>query len=712
MAATFSTDVELVNQIDGVAKLLDDIVRGKIISPIVRRDDDPILRFIIARKWNSWYPSYFDTKGGCYAFITRDSNDSIKENKGVIVIDPGIKFWDILRKIYNIEPHNVRSIIVSHYHPDHSMGLFELLTVTNETEYSCTYYLNRTSFEAFKPFQGKYNKIVELAGSERIRLAKYKPSKIYDRFSIFDDYVLPKSISEEQLFMDTLKTFHNEIGNRNNSLGLKFTIKSDGSEQELIILGDTDGNETYLNRYIDFIKDARILVLHLGSFTDNGFGIGNKHLYKRGLLNILNCINCIKDGYIKKEGKIQDCIDKKILNYQPCRKLNNERVVRVKPGINIDMCELRREIKFKNLKLVLISELGLEMAPTSELIDSFGDFKWFKDFYPFFLFLKLKDADYGDIYCDIFSTKAFLSMQSLMNISIMPMDTIIKAYIFMIYLGIYFSYELVFKREKKSGSGSHRSANPKYRYVQIEKLVNNIEKAYLKSSESIDSELFAEDFLAMIKKDISETYLREYEENAVGIFSKFINTVYFNYFSAAESPTKALNEVVKGIKSIFKNLINLPDAISKHVKDDIKMGEVYENSWKKNITDIEVFIKSIGVMDTEVLSQFSNKIKKGDLRVFDSLFYFTCIEILKALERIDLASIYKMDKDFRCRGLSEILENYNDNDSDIKFFVANCGIELDLSDDLRIKSYDGGWISVKKAQQSFRNGAFLFETME
>lgn len=672
------------------------------------------MKFVVARKWNSWYPSYFDTEGGCYAFITRDSNRNMKENKGAIVIDPGFKFWDILRKFYNLEPHDVRSIIVSHYHPDHSMGLYELLTVTNETEYPYNYYLNKTSFEAFKPFQGKYNKIVELTEGERIRLVKYTPLIAKKRSSFYDNRDGNKNISiddgnlKEEIFVEILKTFHREIGNRSNSIGLKFLIKTDKEEQELVILGDTDGSRIYIDRYLNYMKDAKIIVLHLGSFTEQSYGDGNKHLYKNGLIDILNCINCITNGYIKKEGRIIDCIKNKIIsctnNPHIIKNITNDEIIKysyIKPGPKIDMCNLKKTISFNNLKLVLISELGLEMAPTREIIDSFRGFKWFKDFYPFFLFLKFSDDHTKIIHSEIFSTKAFLSIRYFLKDEDPSMEFLIKTYTFMSFLGNYFICKMISDIDKM---------DPTTKRVEI--FLDKINKIYSQTGQMRESEIntFIDNFSIHINKILRSHEINTIETDIQKIVKDFVESVYLSYYKDTSLTSRSY--IAEEINAAFKRMVGLPAMIkTKYSEEGIENDELkadyYDNYWDKSVEDMLIFFSSTSIIPHNVLNLLEKKFENEGMRTFDSLIYFTAIEIIKIMNNYTPTQIDDFDKDFRCTGLANILQKYSNNCNNIKFFITNCGIELDLSDELRIKSYyNKDWINLGNAVQDFECGEY------
>jgi hypothetical protein len=272
------------------------------------------LRFLITRQWNSWYPSFFNSEGGCYAITTRDREPNPYLNSGVIVIDPGFGFLTSLRKHFHIEPQDIKKIIVSHFHPDHMAGLIEFATLSYESEYPCDVFLNPTSYTFFRDFQGKYLHIHEIKAGQIKRLYQYnyQPSSHSVKIT-------------ESAFIKMFDTHHSEIGLRHNSLGFvidfQLSFNRDTYQkfnQKIGILGDTDGNKQYMSEYLHNFSDVDILILHLGSIKSKKFQVGDAHLYLDGVEEILS------------------------------------RII-ITPTLN-------------NPKLVLLSEFGLELGTTRDIV--------------------------------------------------------------------------------------------------------------------------------------------------------------------------------------------------------------------------------------------------------------------------------------------------------------------------------------------------------
>ena len=243
----------------------------------INRED---VRFIVARKWNSWYPSYFQVEGGCYAIITCESIDR-SDDPGVIVVDPGFKFLQVLRE-FGIEPVDIKNVAVTHFHPDHIGGLQEFLTQTSKSDQECNIYLNPTSFGIFRNYQAGNVVIHELLPGQSIRIGYYKSKN-----------------GSELIRLRSYKAHHREIGHRYRSLSLIFEIQTklnSGQERNYAIgiLGDTDGSEEYVSKYVENFQGVDILCLHVGSFTEKKYGSGYGHLYAPGTLRLLENLKAAK----------------------------------------------------------------------------------------------------------------------------------------------------------------------------------------------------------------------------------------------------------------------------------------------------------------------------------------------------------------------------------------------------------------------------------
>lgn len=315
--------VDIINLSEKNEQFLKELVRGRYTN--LNNYLLGGLRFCVARRWNSWYPSYFDVQGGCYAIVPGDMDLSDPINKvdnrvGVTVIDPGFKFIDILRANYQIEPQDVRNVLVTHFHPDHMAGLLEYATIMNTSKLPCNIYLNETMFSTFQSLQNAFITVAELRDGQIQELMRYRT----------------KDCMNVQLTVKVVGVHHNELGNQHRSLGLIIDTRlteQKANKTELIskyrigIMGDTDGNAEYIPQYVNNFKDSDILVLHIGTFSNKKVGRGGKHLYI--------------DGIRKTLGGIGDAL---------------------RSGGNIENAQLRG-----TKKIIVLSEFGLELSDDETL---------------------------------------------------------------------------------------------------------------------------------------------------------------------------------------------------------------------------------------------------------------------------------------------------------------------------------------------------------
>ena len=247
--------------------LLEQIVKSR--NPI-DNFRDPINYLVLAREWNSWYPSTFQVSGGCYFFNL---------NEEIIVIDPG---FNTLEKLIEnqLDIRLVRHIFITHFHPDHFNNLSKLLTRLPSKEHKVSVYLNTTSYNQFKIYMRENTEFYELIPNIIIKL---ETTKKEDRFNID---------------VEVTKAFHREIGGSMSSIGLKFILNHHQDVDIKYVIGfmsDTDGYEKYIESYIKDYNDCDILIPHLGSIHPEKAPMGYKHLYLKGTEELLKSLASEKD---------------------------------------------------------------------------------------------------------------------------------------------------------------------------------------------------------------------------------------------------------------------------------------------------------------------------------------------------------------------------------------------------------------------------------
>lgn len=624
---------ELTNEVDTRIDFLDDFVQGKIIKPDIPENVTQDFRFIVARKWSSWYPSYFKTIGGCYAFVSRDNHHRPPANAGVIIIDPGFGFLDTIRREYQIEPHDIKSVIVTHFHPDHSAGLIDFLTLTYESHHSTKVYLNPTTYEFFKAFQGKYNRIFEVNREEVVKLADYNYKKVPTR--------------KESVELKIKPVHHCEIGNRHQSMGLNFDIKLNGREPEhrLTILGDTDGSEKYFDEYISTLKGSEIIVLHMGTFSDRKYGQGDMHLYKSGTNNLL----------------------KRIIE-------------------NDDIME--------ELNLIILSELGLELAPIKEIIDLMGEFNWGISLYNLLIFSKFLKKAEDDEYVDEW---------------LKPEDENIKKY-----------------REKYDLAIHKRIFSP---------LVLN---ALRKSFEKLDNNTEIEKFFACIfflTVSFNPIGFIDYapliDESRDNARNRYINGLQKKFNEYIEEMYRFSEKDIGEVVEVLRNYLNQ----AKNKLGDFRRlnrsafgGSIFENTIR--------FVRSLQLIkEKENNKEIFNNIRgsTGELKLIYNFLDITLKLMSKSIDNVErkaeegkirginkepfiLEEIHKTLED----NISQWMKNKGNKRAPPKLFIGFLGFEILFSEGtLKIKDehtrdkYNGKeWIPLNKAVQGFDKGVPIIKMKE
>lgn len=227
--------------------------------------------FIVARRWNSWYPSFFDIPGGCYALVNPICEE--RRRHRVAVIDPGFRFLKVLADL-GISVKDIETCIITHNHPDHLGGIFEYIASRNAAKEKIRLICNPTTFAMFSTCCQDGLEVMNLNGG-RQPLMSYRDCDGNGR----------------EIVLESFRTEHHEIGYSNEPKGLIVGFPLKEPERRVVILGDT-AYETGRHReeYRRHITDSRtkVVVLHVGS-AQLKERIGG-HLYLRGLNRLLASI--------------------------------------------------------------------------------------------------------------------------------------------------------------------------------------------------------------------------------------------------------------------------------------------------------------------------------------------------------------------------------------------------------------------------------------
>ena len=258
-----------------------------------RRCLEPLL--VVGRRWNSWYPSVFPVMGGAYAVVgpAADHRESAAQPGlcPAAVIDPGFRFLEVFRAI-GIPWADLESCVITHNHPDHMGGIFELMAARHALGRKTRAICNPSSCEMLGDCAGYSLDVKQLDESP---MDLFRPYLGGGRWL--------------GVRVKGFKTAHEEIGRQNSSRGV--CIMSEAGAQlnerevigELVILGDTEYDRSeHREAIVGMIcrPTVNVVVLHIGcSQFKQATG---KHLYLKGLQQLLSDMDA-QLGVIKYRGK-------------------------------------------------------------------------------------------------------------------------------------------------------------------------------------------------------------------------------------------------------------------------------------------------------------------------------------------------------------------------------------------------------------------------
>jgi DNA-binding response OmpR family regulator/ribonuclease BN (tRNA processing enzyme) len=234
--------------------------------------EEPLL--LVGRRWNSWYPSFFDTCGGAYAILVPKKGEGRLQ---AAIIDPGFSSLRALGQL-GVSIRDMESCLIAHNHPDHVGGVFEYIACRHVIGESTTIKANLSVCRMLEGYNGPILSVSELNREE------------VDLFSVVPNPL----ISSRHLTVCGIETAHEEAGRQSSTLGLVIasTFRARGGSperrKEIVVLGDT-GYERHQHRERFVTKlinhNVTLMVVHIGC-SQLKFKLG-KHLYLEGLQNLL-----------------------------------------------------------------------------------------------------------------------------------------------------------------------------------------------------------------------------------------------------------------------------------------------------------------------------------------------------------------------------------------------------------------------------------------
>lgn len=267
--------------------VLENYYKSKILeqNPFFKKIKEPL--FVVARRWNSWYPSFFDVPGGSYAMVFPMCKET-RRNR-ISVIDPGFRFLKILGEL-GLSVQDIETCIVTHNHPDHMGGVFEYIACRYQAGKPASFLCNSSTQKILSVMTQATVISSVLPGNNRAEdIFRYTDSKGKFR----------------SLGVSTFATDHREIGWDSDSKGLvlssnsRATREAQDSTFRTVILGDTAFDQT--NPDMDFPsviardENTKIVVLHIGSAQVKQRSGG--HLYLTGLGRLVQQLAFKLEGF-------------------------------------------------------------------------------------------------------------------------------------------------------------------------------------------------------------------------------------------------------------------------------------------------------------------------------------------------------------------------------------------------------------------------------
>jgi CheY-like chemotaxis protein len=252
---------------------------------------EPLL--VVARRWNSWYPSYFNVTGGAYAIIGAKSASG---RTPASIIDPGFRAIGVLSSL-GVPVGSLNTCVVTHNHPDHVGGIFEYVASRHVLGEDTSVFCSASALNMLDPFRGNRLNVQQLG------LTNVDIIPPYDAYG-----------GRRRIVATPVPTSHHDVGGVEGTCGVLLASDMTNSRSVFhtcsttLVLGDTEYDErayapnaALYQKMRDALanRDLKVAVLHIGcSQFKEGTG---KHLYLPGLIAILRELDYARRTHVDSE---------------------------------------------------------------------------------------------------------------------------------------------------------------------------------------------------------------------------------------------------------------------------------------------------------------------------------------------------------------------------------------------------------------------------
>ena len=263
----------------------------------------------VLRRWNSHTPSVWNVWGGGYFLWWR--------GRGTVV-DPGCSFTRVLRSETPYEVGDIDMAVATHDHVDHCQdfstlislfrGYNKWLTSNRQPPRTWDLVMSHGVADQFNsllihpenlPFL-RWSKVLPPKELERVQwIPSFGQSKAPEEMASWKPHIREhllywnQEITEEYGYsLGIIPAIHKELLGEYTSMGLRFTLNSDGVA--LVISGDT----AYDPDLVKYYRHADLLALHVGTMERTSSQKLPEHL---GLFGVVEILKALEDGREKEE---------------------------------------------------------------------------------------------------------------------------------------------------------------------------------------------------------------------------------------------------------------------------------------------------------------------------------------------------------------------------------------------------------------------------